>query len=316
MPARSSSLYFYPKDNTPGCTTEAMQFRDHHKEFVKNGAVVFGVSARQHGVARQVQGQALELPFELIADTEEKLCHMFGVVKNKIMYGKKVKGIERSTFLIDGAGVLKPEWRGLKVAGHVEEVLKEVKALEEGGLSSARLPCPEKSQPQSSRLFSYAGKSSNELCIMVRMPDSLELRTPTEPHELTVPAFLFPRQPPEPPRLPCPCPSRLQNEPPSLSRRRLRYPGRERLNPANVRNAKTRSSAAEFRPPAVMELQDTVAGARRGLPAKPSQRPRPHRHRGAIAAGRAQRALPRPEPAEPRGVQTVRRRSSGSTPTC
>ena len=74
-------------------------------------------------------GESLELPFELIADTEEKLCHMFGVVKNKIMYGKKVKGIERSTFLIDGHGVLRGEWRGLKVAGHVEEVLKEVKAL-------------------------------------------------------------------------------------------------------------------------------------------------------------------------------------------
>src|ERR671926_345463 len=73
--------------------------------------------------------QALELPFELIADTEEKLCHMFGVVKNKIMYGKKVKGIERSTFLIDGSGVLRAEWRGLKVAGHVEEVLKAVKTL-------------------------------------------------------------------------------------------------------------------------------------------------------------------------------------------
>jgi peroxiredoxin Q/BCP len=73
--------------------------------------------------------QSLELPFELIADTEEKLCHMFGVVKNKIMYGKKVKGIERSTFLIDAAGVMRAEWRGIKVAGHVEEVLKSVEAL-------------------------------------------------------------------------------------------------------------------------------------------------------------------------------------------
>jgi peroxiredoxin Q/BCP len=75
--------------------------------------------------------QSLELPFDLIADTEEKLCHMFGVVKNKIMYGKKVKGIERSTFLIDGAGVLRGEWRGLKVAGHVEEVLKTAQSLKE-----------------------------------------------------------------------------------------------------------------------------------------------------------------------------------------
>ena len=121
-------MYFYPKDNTPGCTTEAMQFRDHHKDFVKAGAVVFGVS-RDNMASHDKFKQALELPFDLIADTEEKLCHMFGVVKNKIMYGKKVKGIERSTFLIDGSGVLRAEWRGLKVAGHVEEVLKAVKAL-------------------------------------------------------------------------------------------------------------------------------------------------------------------------------------------
>ncbi|ANH66950.1 MULTISPECIES: peroxiredoxin [unclassified Roseateles] len=121
-------LYFYPKDNTPGCTTEAMQFRDHHKEFVKAGAVVLGVS-RDNMASHDKFKQNLELPFELIADTEEKLCHMFGVVKNKIMYGKKVKGIERSTFLIDAQGILREEWRGLKVAGHVEEVLKAVKAL-------------------------------------------------------------------------------------------------------------------------------------------------------------------------------------------
>ncbi|MGM9489348.1 peroxiredoxin [Ideonella sp. YS5] len=121
-------LYFYPKDNTPGCTTEAMQFRDQHKDFLKAGAVVFGVS-RDNMASHEKFKQNLELPFELIADTEEKLCHMFGVVKNKIMYGKKVKGIERSTFLIDGTGVLRAEWRGIKVAGHVEEVLKAVKDL-------------------------------------------------------------------------------------------------------------------------------------------------------------------------------------------
>ena len=121
-------LYFYPKDNTPGCTTEAMQFRDHYKDFVKAGAVVVGVS-RDNLVSHEKFKANLELPFELIADTEEKLCHMFGVVKNKIMYGKKVKGIERSTFLIDADGVLRAEWRGIKVAGHVEDVLKAVKAL-------------------------------------------------------------------------------------------------------------------------------------------------------------------------------------------
>lgn len=122
-------LYFYPKDNTPGCTTEAMQFRDRHKDFIKAGAVVFGVS-RDNMASHEKFKQNLELPFELIADTEEKLCHMFGVVKNKIMYGKKVKGIERSTFLINPQGVLIEEWRGIKVTGHVDEVLKSVKALQ------------------------------------------------------------------------------------------------------------------------------------------------------------------------------------------
>ncbi len=125
---RTVVLYFYPKDATPGCTTEAMQFRDRHKDFVKAGAVVFGVS-RDNMASHDKFKQNLELPFELIADTEEKLCHMFGVVKNKIMYGKKVKGIERSTFVIDAQGVLRAEWRGIKVAGHVDEVLKTVKDM-------------------------------------------------------------------------------------------------------------------------------------------------------------------------------------------
>jgi peroxiredoxin Q/BCP len=125
-------LYFYPKDHTPGCTTEAMQFRDRHKDFIKAGAMVFGVS-RDNMVSHEKFRQNLELPFDLIADTEEKLCHMFGVVKNKIMYGKKVKGIERSTFLIDAKGVLRAEWRGIKVAGHVDEVLKAVKDSKKAG---------------------------------------------------------------------------------------------------------------------------------------------------------------------------------------
>jgi peroxiredoxin Q/BCP len=125
---RAVVLYFYPKDHTPGCTTEAMQFRDQHAEFVKAGAVVFGVS-RDNMASHDKFKQNLELPYELVADTEEKLCHMFGVVKNKIMYGKKVKGIERSTFLMDASGMLVGEWRGIKVAGHVDEVLKAVQAL-------------------------------------------------------------------------------------------------------------------------------------------------------------------------------------------
>jgi len=122
-------LYFHPKDHTPGCTTEAMQFRDKHKEFAQAGAVVFGVS-RDNLASHDKFKQNLDLPFELIADTEEKLCHMFGVVKNKIMYGKKVKGIERSTFLIGPDGVLRAEWRGIKVAGHVDDVLSTVQDLQ------------------------------------------------------------------------------------------------------------------------------------------------------------------------------------------
>jgi peroxiredoxin Q/BCP len=128
-------LYFYPKDNTPGCTTEAMQFRDKYKEFVKAGATVYGVS-RDNMKSHDDFKEKLELPFELIADTEEKMCHMFGVVKNKIMYGKKVKGIERSTFLIGADGILRQEWRGLKVPGHVEEVLKAVKALKKAEVAA------------------------------------------------------------------------------------------------------------------------------------------------------------------------------------
>ena len=130
-------LYFYPKDNTPGCTTEAMQFRDKYKDFAKAGAAVFGVS-RDNMKSYDEFKTKLELPFELIADTEEKMCHMFGVVKNKIMYGKKVKGIERSTFLIGPDGILKQEWRGLKVPGHVEDVLKAVKALKKASSVAAK----------------------------------------------------------------------------------------------------------------------------------------------------------------------------------
>jgi len=130
-------LYFYPKDNTPGCTTEAMEFRDKYKDFVKAGAEVFGIS-RDNMKSHDDFKTKLELPFELISDNEEKLCHGFGVVKNKIMYGKKVKGIERSTFLIGPDGVLRQEWRGLKVPGHVDEVLKAVKALKKSSAAAAK----------------------------------------------------------------------------------------------------------------------------------------------------------------------------------
>ena len=135
-------LYFYPKDNTPGCTTKAMEFRDRYKDFVKADTEIFGVS-RDNMKSHDDFKAKLELPFELIADNEEKMCHGFGVVKNKIMYGKKVKGIERSTFLIGPDGVLRQEWRGLKVLGHVDEVLKAVKALKKSSAAAAKAAAAE-----------------------------------------------------------------------------------------------------------------------------------------------------------------------------
>ncbi len=120
-------LYFYPKDNTPGCTTEAMQFRDKYKDFVKAGAEVFGVS-RDNMKSHDEFKTKLELPFELIADTEEK-CATCSALSKQNHVRQKVKGIERSTFLIGADGLVKEEWRGLKVPGHVDDVLKAVKAL-------------------------------------------------------------------------------------------------------------------------------------------------------------------------------------------
>ncbi|HEX8010532.1 MAG TPA: peroxiredoxin [Casimicrobiaceae bacterium] len=121
-------LYFYPKDNTPGCTLEGAQFRDLHKKFDKAGAVVVGVS-RDSLKSHESFKAKMGFPFELIADPDEKLCREFGVIKMKNMYGKKVRGIERSTFLIDAEGTLVREWRGVKIPGHAEEVLEAVKVL-------------------------------------------------------------------------------------------------------------------------------------------------------------------------------------------
>ncbi len=121
-------LYFYPKDNTPGCTTEGMDFRDRHKAFTKAGAVIAGISRdslKQHESFRA----KMDFPFELISDQDEALCAQFGVIKMKNMYGKQVRGIERSTFVIDASGKLAKEWRGVKVAGHVDEVLAFVQSL-------------------------------------------------------------------------------------------------------------------------------------------------------------------------------------------
>jgi peroxiredoxin Q/BCP len=121
-------LYFYPKDNTPGCTTEGADFRDLHKQFTKLGAVIAGVS-RDSLKSHEGFKAKMDFPFELISDDDEKLCAQFDVIKMKNMYGKKVRGIERSTFLIDGSGALAREWRGVKVPGHAEEVLAAIKAL-------------------------------------------------------------------------------------------------------------------------------------------------------------------------------------------
>ena len=121
-------LYFYPKDNTPGCTTEGAQFRDLHSQFKKLDAVVVGCS-RDSLKSHEGFKAKMAFPFELISDADEKLCSQFGVMKMKNMYGKKVRGIERSTFIVDGDGKLAKEWRGVKVPGHAEEVLEFVKTL-------------------------------------------------------------------------------------------------------------------------------------------------------------------------------------------
>ena len=121
-------LYFYPKDNTPGCTTESVQFGEFHKQFAKAGCEIFGLS-RDSLKSHENFKAKFGLPFVLLSDAEEAACAQFGVIKMKNMYGKKVRGIERSTFVLDGKGVLVREWRGVKVPGHAEEVLSFVKTL-------------------------------------------------------------------------------------------------------------------------------------------------------------------------------------------
>ena len=121
-------LYFYPKDSTPGCTREGQDFRDNYNKFKRQNTVILGVSRdsiKSHENFKAKQG----FQFELLSDKDEELCKLFDVIKMKNMYGKKVRGIERSTFLIDNNGKLKQEWRKVKVDGHVEEVLATVKEL-------------------------------------------------------------------------------------------------------------------------------------------------------------------------------------------
>jgi peroxiredoxin Q/BCP len=121
-------VYFYPKDNTPGCTVEGADFRDRHKEFARAGAEVVGVS-RDSIKSHEGFKAKMKFPFELLSDAGEQVCTLFGVMKMKNMYGKKVRGIERSTFVLTGDGAIAREWRGVKVPGHAQEVLDFVKTL-------------------------------------------------------------------------------------------------------------------------------------------------------------------------------------------
>ena len=121
-------IYFYPKDSTPGCTTEGQDFRDQHAAFQAANTVVFGVS--RDGMKSHENFKCKQaFPFELISDKDETLCQLFDVIKLKKLYGKEYLGIDRSTFLIDSQGVLRREWRGVKVPGHVDEVLAAAQAL-------------------------------------------------------------------------------------------------------------------------------------------------------------------------------------------
>ena len=125
---RKVVVYFYPKDNTSGCTRESVEFRDLHDAFRKAKAVVVGVSP--DSVASHCRFRdKYEFPFELLSDEEKRVCELFGVWKEKSLYGRKYMGVERSTFLIDAAGVLRQEWRKVKVDGHAEEVLAAARAL-------------------------------------------------------------------------------------------------------------------------------------------------------------------------------------------
>ena len=121
-------LYFYPRDNTPGCTTEGQDFKALHRQFRRNKTLILGIS-RDSIAAHEKFRDKFNFPFDLISDGDEIACKAYDVIKEKNMYGKKVIGIERSTFLIDASGTLKKEWRKVKVKGHADEVLAALKAL-------------------------------------------------------------------------------------------------------------------------------------------------------------------------------------------
>ncbi|HHI77311.1 MAG TPA: peroxiredoxin [Gammaproteobacteria bacterium] len=128
-------LYFYPKASTPGCTQEGKDFAEHIAKFRRQSCRILGAS-RDSLKAQEKFKAKYGFPFDLVADPDEVLCNAFGVIKLKNMYGRQVRGIERSTFLIDAEGILRREWRGVKVKGHVEEVLEAVKALNKGTLDA------------------------------------------------------------------------------------------------------------------------------------------------------------------------------------
>lgn len=121
-------IYFYPKDNTPGCTTEGQNFRDAYAKFKRAKTVILGVSRDTVKTHENFKAKH-EFPFDLLSDKDETLCKLFDVIKEKKLYGKTHMGIERSTFLIDEKGTLMQEWRKVKVAGHVDEVLEAVKSM-------------------------------------------------------------------------------------------------------------------------------------------------------------------------------------------
>ena len=121
-------LYFYPRDSTPGCTNEGQDFRDKIHTFRRRNTMILGVS-RDSLKSHENFRAKHKFPFDLLSDADEKLCRMFDVIKEKNMYGRKVMGIERSTFLIDDKGVLRREWRKVKVPGHVEEILEAIREL-------------------------------------------------------------------------------------------------------------------------------------------------------------------------------------------
>ena len=122
------AIYFYPKDNTPGCTTEAQQFRDLYAQFEKENCEIIGIS-RDSIRSHENFKAKFALPFALLSDTDETACNLFGTIKLKNMYGKQVRGIERSTFVLDKEGILRREWRGIKADGHAQEVLDFVTTL-------------------------------------------------------------------------------------------------------------------------------------------------------------------------------------------